>query len=79
MYQKPILKKLEFKTLKARMGMYVVYGAYKEHLIGRCPNLSGISVANMNNGLRGIHLPSVREAKAFIDRTIEEHYTYVSQ
>ena len=79
MYQKPTLKKLDFKYLKARMGMVAVYGIYKEHLIGRCPNLSGISVANMNNGLRGIHLPSVREAKAFIDRTIEEHYTYVSQ
>ena len=79
MYQKPILKKLESRRLKALMGMTGVFDTYKEHLIGRCPNLSGISVANMNNGLRGIHLPSVREAKAFIDRTIEEHYTYVSQ
>ncbi|MBR0116446.1 MAG: hypothetical protein IJM04_04110 [Prevotella sp.] len=79
MYQKPVLKKLEFKKLKACMGMTAVYGIYKEHLIGCCPNLGGISVANMNNGLRGIHLPSVKEAKSFIDRTISEHYTYISQ
>lgn len=47
--------------------MTKIYAVYKGLPIGVCHGISGLCVANMKNGIRGIHLPSVERAKKFID------------